>query len=45
MGVMLSEDQINRILVAADQALAPYASADGQAVFEISALIVGAQKA
>jgi SAM-dependent methyltransferase len=42
MGVMLSEDQIDRILREADQALASYTNADGQAVFEISALVVGA---
>ena len=45
MGVMLSEDQIDRILREADQSLSAYATADGRAVFEISALIVGAAKA
>lgn len=44
MGVMLTEDQIGRILREADQTLAAYATADGRAVFEISALIVGAAK-
>ena len=42
MGVMLNEDQIGRVLRDADHALAPFAAADGQAEFEISALIVSA---
>ena len=44
MGVILTEDQINRILHDAEQALHPWATADGHAAFPVSAHIVGATK-
>jgi SAM-dependent methyltransferase len=36
VGINLTEDQIRRILEEAEQALSPYATADGRAVFELS---------
>jgi SAM-dependent methyltransferase len=44
MGVMLPEEQINRILEEADQALGPYVSEQAPAMFEVSAHIVTAAK-
>ena len=44
-GVMLTEDQIGRILREAEQVLSPFAGADGRAVFRVSAQIVTATKA
>jgi SAM-dependent methyltransferase len=44
MGVILAEDQIGRILEAADQALSSYATADGRAAFHLSAHLVTAKK-
>ncbi len=45
VGVRLTEDEVHRILEEAEQALAPYASADGRAVFQVSAHLVTAKKA
>lgn len=45
MGVVLSEDQIDRILQEARQALSPYATADGAVTFDVSAHLVTAEKA
>jgi SAM-dependent methyltransferase len=36
VGINLTEEQIRRILEEAEQALSPYATADGRAVFELS---------
>jgi SAM-dependent methyltransferase len=44
MGVILSEDQIGRILQEAEQALGSYASAEGRATFHLSAHLVTARK-
>jgi len=44
MGVILSKDQIGRILQEAEQALSSYATADGQATFHLSAHLVTAKK-
>lgn len=44
MGVILSEDQIDRILQEARQALSSYATADGEVTFHLSALLVTAKK-
>jgi len=44
MGVSLTEEQINRILSEADQALSPYNTADGQVMFQLSAHIVTVKK-
>lgn len=44
MGVILSEDQIGRISQEAEQALSSYATADGRAVFHLSAHLVTARK-
>ena len=44
MGVILTEDQIGRILQEADQALSSYAAADGRATFRLSAHLVTAKK-
>jgi SAM-dependent methyltransferase len=44
MGVLLSEDQIGRILQEAEQALGSYATADGRAAFHLSAHLVTAKK-
>jgi hypothetical protein len=44
MGVVLSEDQIDRILQEAKQALSSYAAADGRATFHLSAHLVTARK-
>jgi SAM-dependent methyltransferase len=44
MGVMLTEDQIGRILKEAEQVLGSYATADGRASFPLSAHIVTATK-
>jgi len=44
MGVILSEDQIDRILQEAEQALSSYTTADGQATFLLSAHLVAAKK-
>jgi SAM-dependent methyltransferase len=44
MGVILTEEEINRILHAAEQALASYATADGRVRFPLSAHIVTARK-
>jgi SAM-dependent methyltransferase len=44
MGVILSEDQIGRILQEAEQALSSYATADGRATFHLSAHLVTARK-
>ncbi len=40
VGVNLTEDQIRRILEEAEQDLSPYATADGRAVFQLSAHLV-----
>jgi SAM-dependent methyltransferase len=45
MGVILTEDQIGRILREAEQALGSYATADGRASFHLSAHLVTAKKA
>jgi hypothetical protein len=39
-GVVLSEEQIARILEEAEHILAPYVTADGTVAFEVSAHIV-----
>lgn len=44
VGVILTEDQIGHILQEAEQALSPYATADGQATFDLSAHLVTAKK-
>lgn len=44
MGVILSEDQIGRILQEAESALSSYATADGRATFHLSAHLVTARK-
>lgn len=44
MGVVLAEDRIGRILQDAEQALGPYAAADGRAEFQLSAHLVTAGK-
>lgn len=44
MGVILPEDLIGRILQDAEQALRSYATADGRAVFPLSAQLVTAKK-
>ena len=44
MGVLLTEDQIGRILQEAAQALSAYATADGRAAFHLSAHLVTARK-
>jgi len=44
MGVILTEDQIGRILQEAEHALSAYANADGQVTFPLSAHIVTARK-
>jgi SAM-dependent methyltransferase len=44
MGVILSEDQIDRILQEARQALSSYATADGEVRFHLSAHLVTAKK-
>ncbi len=44
MGVVLTEDRIGRILQDAEQALGPYAAADGRAEFQLSAHLVTAGK-
>lgn len=44
MGVILTEDQIGRILQEAGQALGSYATADGRAAFKLSAHLVIAKK-
>lgn len=44
MGVMLTEDQIGRILQEAEQALSCYATTDGRAAFRLSARLVTAKK-
>jgi SAM-dependent methyltransferase len=43
MGVILTEDQIGRILQEAEQALGSYAAADGRATFHLSAHLVTAK--
>ena len=43
MGVTLGEEQMGRILQGAEQALGSYATADGQATFDLSAHIVTAK--
>lgn len=40
VGVVLTEDQIRRILDEAEEALSPYATADGRAVFKLSVHLV-----
>jgi SAM-dependent methyltransferase len=40
VGVILPEDQIRRILEEAERVLGPYATADGRAVFQLSAHLV-----
>lgn len=45
MGVILTEDQIGRILQEAEQALSTYATADRRAAFDLSAHLVTAKKA
>lgn len=44
MGVILTEDQIARILQEAEHALSSYATANGQAAFDLSAHFVTAKK-
>lgn len=44
MGVILTEDQIGRILQEAEQALSSYATADERAAFHLSAHLVTARK-
>jgi SAM-dependent methyltransferase len=44
MGVILSEEQIGRILQEAEQVLSSYATAEGRAVFPVSAHLVIARK-
>ena len=44
MGVVLSEEQIGRVLQEAEQALSSYATADGRAAFHLSAHVVTAKK-
>jgi len=44
MGVLLSEDQIDRILREAEQALGSYATAGGEATFQLSAHLVTAKR-
>jgi SAM-dependent methyltransferase len=44
MGVILTEDQIGRILQEAEQALGSYATADGRAAFHLSAHLVSVKK-
>lgn len=44
MGVLLTEDQIHRIVEAAEQVLSPYAMADGRVAFPLSAHLVTARK-
>lgn len=44
MGVLLTEEQIDRILQDAQQALGSYATADGRAAFPLSAHLVSATK-
>jgi len=45
MGVVLSEEQIARVLEQAEQVLRPYVTADGTAVFDTSVHIVTGKKA
>jgi hypothetical protein len=45
MGVLLTEDQIGRILKEAERALSFCATADGRATFGLSAHLVTAKKA
>jgi SAM-dependent methyltransferase len=45
MGVILTEDQIGRILQEAEQTLSSYATADGLVMFHLSAHLVAAKKA
>jgi SAM-dependent methyltransferase len=44
MGVILTEDQIGRVLQEAEHALSSYATADGQVTFHLSAHLVTARK-
>jgi SAM-dependent methyltransferase len=44
MGIILTEDQIGRILQESIQALSPYAAADGRTAFHLSAHLVTATK-
>ncbi len=44
MGVILTEDQIDRILQEAEHALSAYATGDGRAVFHVSAHLVTAKQ-
>jgi SAM-dependent methyltransferase len=44
MGVILTEDEIGRILQEAEQALSSYATADGRVTFHLSAHLVTAKK-
>jgi hypothetical protein len=44
MGVILTEDQIGRILQEAEHALSPYAATDGRVTFRLSAHLVSAKK-
>jgi SAM-dependent methyltransferase len=44
MGVILTEDQIGRILQEAEQALCSYAAMDGRVTFQLSAHLVTAMK-
>ena len=44
MGVLLSEDEIDRVLREAEQALGSYATAEGGATFQLSAHLVTAEK-
>ena len=44
MGVLLTEDQIGRILQEAEHALSSYATADGRVTFRLSAHLVTAKK-
>lgn len=45
MGVRLADEQVDRILQEADDALGAYVSADGQAIFEVSAHFATTMKA
>lgn len=44
MGVILTEDQIGRVLLSAETALNAYASADGRVRFRLSAHLITATK-
>ena len=44
MGVILTEEQIGRILQEAERDLGSYATADGRAAFDVSAHLVTATK-